>query len=321
MEYLQIRGRRKTKSQNRISGGQLILRKSRVNTFCLISLLLLIAVFITGLELQLLHSEQLIQRTITESTNYEGFRTLKVTENILTQAKLKAGQFIRHYPEFKAMPYADATGYLTFSMMANSYDLSGRGLVDEKTFRRAIVRLYTNPEFRKLYGYYKAVLADLKCFPVPFAANSEADISYCDSWYQQRTYGGKRKHEGTDLMASNNERGFFPVLSITDGTVEKMGWLDKGGYRIGIRAASGGYFYYAHLASYAPELKQGDTVMAGQLLGFMGDSGYGSEGTVGKFDVHLHVGIYVDTNDGEMSVDPYYILKLLEKNRTVYKAT
>jgi murein DD-endopeptidase MepM/ murein hydrolase activator NlpD len=122
-------------------------------------------------------------------------------------------------------------------------------------------------------------------------------------------------------MASNNLRGFFPIISITDGVVEKMGWLEQGGYRIGIRSEAGGYFYYAHLASYAPELNIGDSVIAGQLLGFMGDSGYGSEGTIGQFDVHLHLGIYVNSeasDSGEMSVNPYCILRILEKNRTKY---
>ena len=32
---------------------------------------------------------------------------------------------------------------------------------------------------------------------------------------------------------------------------------------------------------------------AGDFLGFMGDSGYGQEGTKGKFPVHLHIGIYL----------------------------
>jgi murein DD-endopeptidase MepM/ murein hydrolase activator NlpD len=149
----------------------------------------------------------------------------------------------------------------------------------------------------------------------------DAKVTYSDSWFAVRTYGGDRKHEGTDLMASNNQAGFFPVISITDGVVEKMGWLEQGGYRVGIRSEAGGYFYYAHFASYAPDLEIGDSVIAGQVLGFMGDSGYGPEGTTGQFDVHLHLGIYVSSDvlgTGEMSINPYWILKLLEKNRTYY---
>ncbi|MHB8129695.1 MAG: M23 family metallopeptidase, partial [Mobilitalea sp.] len=191
-------------------------------------------------------------------------------------------------------------------------------LTDETTFFRGIGPIGKTTAFQELYNYYNAVLIDLEYFPVPKIQAETADINYDDTWNQLRSYGGNRRHEGTDLMASNNKRGFFPIISITDGIVEKKGWLEQGGYRIGIRSEAGGYFYYAHLNSYAPELEQGDSVIAGQLLGFMGDSGYGSEGTIGEFDVHLHMGIYVKTNIGEMSVNPYWILRILEKNRTIY---
>ena len=64
------------------------------------------------------------------------------------------------------------------------------------------------------------------------------------------------------------------IVSMTDGVVQSKGWLPKGGYRIGILAPSGGYFYYAHLDSYA-DIKEGDRVKAGDVIGFMGDTGYG----------------------------------------------
>ena len=64
---------------------------------------------------------------------------------------------------------------------------------------------------------------------------------------------------------------------MSSGTVEKVGWLELGGWRIGIRSPSGAYLYYAHLYSYSRDWKEGDTVEAGELLGFMGDSGYGRE--------------------------------------------
>ena len=49
---------------------------------------------------------------------------------------------------------------------------------------------------------------------------------------------------------------------MTDGVIQSKGWLPKGGYRIGILAPSGGYFYYAHLDSYA-DIKEGDRVKRG----------------------------------------------------------
>ena len=118
-------------------------------------------------------------------------------------------------------------------------------------------------------------------------------------------------------MGNAMPRGFYPVLAMTAGTVEQVGWLEKGGWRIGIRTPSGAYFYYAHLYSYSRSWQTGDTVQSGTLLGFMGDSGYGSEGTVGMFDVHLHLGIYIPTEHyHELSVNPYWILRFSESFRT-----
>ena len=212
--------------------------------------------------------------------------------------------------------FINEIGYLTFAMMLSDYDMLSGAVPNEKIFLRGIGRVSQTKAFQELYLYYKGIFTDLRYFPVPIMGKGANSISYEDSWYAPRSYGGYRSHEGTDIMAGNNTRGYFPILSITDGIVENLGWLEQGGYRIGIRGPSGGYFYYAHLHTYAPELKPGDFVIAGQLLGFMGDSGYGSEGTIGQFDVHLHLGIYLGSNNSEISVNPYYILKILEYNRT-----
>ncbi len=165
------------------------------------------------------------------------------------------------------------------------------------------------------------VWEDLKYFPVPLCETDDTLVtSFENSWMFARNFGGERQHEGTDIMASVNERGRYPIISMTDGTVEKIGWLKLGGYRIGIRSPSGGYYYYAHLYDYAKDFKEGDEVKAGELLGFMGDSGYGEEGTIGQFAVHLHVGIYVDDENGEeMSLNPYWALKWLESQRLYFR--
>ena len=179
---------------------------------------------------------------------------------------------------------------------------------------------YHSQEIRNMVKSELSIWKDLQYFPVPLSKSSPGmDTSFENSWMFDRNFGGNRGHEGTDIMASENQRGRYPVISITDGVVEKIGWLELGGYRIGIRSPSGGYFYYAHLYDYAREFEIGDEIQAGELLGFMGDSGYGPEGTVGKFAVHLHVGIYVDNEKGEeLSFNPYWILKWLEPKRLSY---
>lgn len=155
-------------------------------------------------------------------------------------------------------------------------------------------------------------------YPIPESSvDKSLKTSFSNSWMTERTFGGKRGHEGTDIMASQNKRGLYPVLSMTDGVITNLGWLEKGGYRVGITSKSGTYYYYAHLESYS-NIKEGDSVMAGELLGYMGDSGYGEEGTTGKFDVHLHVGIYFYKNGEEISLNPYFLLKALENKKLIY---
>lgn len=164
----------------------------------------------------------------------------------------------------------------------------------------------------------RAVWNDVVYFPVPESdRDTSLKVTFTDSFMDERTYGGKRGHEGTDIMASENTPGIYPVVSMTDGIVTSKGWLEKGGYRVGITALSGGYFYYAHLDSYA-DISVGDEVSAGDLLGFMGDTGYGKEGTTGQFPVHLHVGIYLHEKEKEMSINPYWVLKYLENFKLKY---
>lgn len=164
----------------------------------------------------------------------------------------------------------------------------------------------------------QAVWDDLVYFPVALSQSSNIDVSFEDSWMFDRTYKGKRGHEGTDIMPDKNERGVLPVVSMTDGVVQNKGWLELGGYRIGIQAPHGAYFYYAHLDSYA-DIEEGDEVKAGDLLGFMGDTGYGTaEGTKGKFPVHLHLGIYIYNREHEISVNPYPALKYVEAKKIDY---
>lgn len=149
----------------------------------------------------------------------------------------------------------------------------------------------------------------MKCFPIP--------ISYRDRIYYTDTYGAARQngnsHEGCDLMDEKNSPGEIPIVSATDGVVTNLGWLYLGGYRIGITDKNNIYYYYAHLNSYAAGLEAGDSVKAGQLLGFMGNTGEGEEGTTGKFNVHLHFGIYIRNQSGnEETVNAYPYLKNLE---------
>lgn len=112
----------------------------------------------------------------------------------------------------------------------------------------------TKSEFEIYRDTMELVWEELIWFPVPLSGtNEQATVAFENSWMAERNYGGKRSHEGTDLMASIDESGYYPVVSITDGVIEQAGWLEKGGWRVGVRSGNGNYYYYAHLASYAGE--------------------------------------------------------------------
>jgi len=88
-----------------------------------------------------------------------------------------------------------------------------------------------------------------------------------------------------------------------------LGWLFYSGWRVGIRADDGRYWFYAHLGRFQNELEVGDRVAAGQPLGEVGNTGYGDdEGHDGEFTYHLHLGI--QEADGTW-VNPYPLMRRL----------
>lgn len=266
--------------------------------FYFYSFLFCISILYVGHLLNQIGLQMYINRINSTSIQYEDFRKMQIPIWWIESVKRDI----------------DNVEDLTIMMMVNGYDLKGNRNIKKSNIKKMLPKIRQNSTYQELKKYYYAALNDVKYFPVPLKENGESYVSFEDSWYAVRNYGGIRKHEGSDLMPEYNISGLYPIVSITDGIVEKIGWLEKGGYRIGIRTPSGAYFYYAHLESYATDIKKGYEIKAGQLLGFMGDTGYGPEGTIGMFDVHLHLGIYLDTPIGELSVNPYYILLYLKAN-------
>jgi murein DD-endopeptidase MepM/ murein hydrolase activator NlpD len=143
-----------------------------------------------------------------------------------------------------------------------------------------------------------------------------------DDFGASRDYGYKREHLGHDLMGSVGT----PVIAIESGYVEAIGWNQYGGWRIGIRSFDNKrYYYYAHLRKdhpYASDLSEGDIVTAGDVIGYLGMTGYSNKENVNNINVpHLHFGIQLIFNasqkDGpnQIWIDCYEITKFLYQNR------
>ena len=106
-----------------------------------------------------------------------------------------------------------------------------------------------------------------------------------------------------------------------------MGWNRYGGWRVGIRSHDRKrYYYYAHLRKdtpFAPGLQVGNTVQAGDLIGFMGRTGYSDRENVNNIEtVHLHFGLQLIFDesqkecDSEIWIDVYEIVRFLSRHRS-----
>ncbi len=109
---------------------------------------------------------------------------------------------------------------------------------------------------------------------------------YGNTWRAPR--GGGRSHEGVDLIAA---AGSY-VYAVADGVLSRRAW-DQPGSRSGnawwLTTADGTYFFYAHLSDFAPGMKAGSRVRAGQIIGFVGSTGNSATAHL-HFEVHPHGG-------------------------------
>ena len=133
-------------------------------------------------------------------------------------------------------------------------------------------------------------LPTLQAFPV------QGRCGFIDSWHAPRP--GGRKHEGVDIIGA---RG-LAIYAVADGVITKMltgGTLSGNSIRLTI--ADGTYFFYAHLDGFAAGLSAGQSVRAGQIIGYLGATGATSN--------HLHFEVHPQ---GGAAVNPYPIVKAVD---------
>lgn len=150
--------------------------------------------------------------------------------------------------------------------------------------------------------------------------------SHYDDFGDSRSFGFRRRHLGNDLLGSIGT----PIVAVEGGTVECMGWNVYGGWRIGIRSFDKKrYYYYAHLRKNHPfrtGLKEGDVVKSGDVIGYLGMTGYSTKENVNNMTKpHLHFGMELvfdesqKESNNEIWIDVYNIVNLLAQNRVQVK--
>ena len=115
--------------------------------------------------------------------------------------------------------------------------------------------------------------------------------TYTDTFgaYRANTPGG---HQGADIFASYGT----PVVAVQDGIITGVSTTPIGGNNIHLTTSRGDYFYYAHLSRFATGLVQGQQVIAGQTIGYVGDTG-DAKGTPSHLHFEIHPG-------GGPAIDP-----------------
>jgi murein DD-endopeptidase MepM/ murein hydrolase activator NlpD len=174
---------------------------------------------------------------------------------------------------------------------------------------------YTTKQGEQKYG--------LKCYhPIP----KGYWYQHSDDFGNSRSFGYKRKHLGHDLFGSMGT----PIIAVEGGTVTHLGWNKYGGWRIGIRSHDKKRsYYYAHLRRnkpYIDGLAIGSRIEAGQVIGYLGVTGYSTKENVNmNTKPHLHIGMQLIFNEiqaegpKEIWVDMYNLCKFLSHNRVNVK--
>lgn len=123
--------------------------------------------------------------------------------------------------------------------------------------------------------------------------------------YTQARAGGARSHDAIDIMAATGT----PVVAAAPGKVEKLFYSEGGGgITAYVRSDDGRWtYYYAHLSAYAPGLHEGQRLMRGAPVGYVG-----ATGNANPTGPHLHFAIN-RMNPGEKwwqgtAINPYPLL-------------
>lgn len=144
-----------------------------------------------------------------------------------------------------------------------------------------------------------------------------------DDFGVSRSYGYRRQHLGHDMMGQVGT----PIVAVESGYVEAIGWNQYGGWRLGIRSFDKKrYYYYAHLRQNFPfnkSLKEGSIVQAGDVIGYLGHTGYSAKENVNNIDTpHLHWGLQIIFDESqkegnhEIWVDCYQLTRFLSQKRS-----
>ncbi len=244
--------------------------------------------------------------------DFKNYKTEQMTE--IAEKFLSGESSVEEYTQdMKYFPYYREAYGAVLEGMVGEYKVKDTNNIENHTEKISENNDVADDsrQWKSCYGL-KAFSPIAKSFP----------YSDYDDFGVARSYGYRRSHLGHDLMGQVGT----PIINVESGRVTALGWNQYGGWRIGIESFDGRrYYYYAHLRQnrpYAEGLKVGDIVQAGDVIGYMGRTGYSkTENTNNIDESHLHFGLQLIFDEsqregnGEIWVSAYELVKFLSGNR------
>ena len=200
----------------------------------------------------------------------------------------------------------DWTDQLTALMLDTDFR-PGSSLITSKN--KMLYVKFKPIEYHFLQNCYRAIWKDLAFFPV------DSDrVIFENDWLKETGCDENTQHQGTDIIGFSPYPGYFPVVSVSDGTVIQTGWEAQSRYKILIQGPSGGFFYYSMLSSFERNWNSGDFISAGDILGYTGTPESSPLHSFTQNFSCLHFGIYInDRQQQKISVNPYWVLRAIHK--------
>jgi murein DD-endopeptidase MepM/ murein hydrolase activator NlpD len=131
-----------------------------------------------------------------------------------------------------------------------------------------------------------------------------APFNFSDTFGAPRMFGTKyaHTHQGVDIFGTYGS----PLYATSRGVIARKAVAVLGGNKLWLVGADGTQYYYAHLSAYAPGIEDNVVVEAGQVIGFLGDSG-NAKGTPPHLHFEIHPG-------GGPAINPQAILDAVRKS-------
>jgi len=105
------------------------------------------------------------------------------------------------------------------------------------------------------------------------------------------------KHEGTDIFAAHGT----PLVACERGVLVRIGTDVLGGTKLWLIGASGTGYFYAHLSAFAEGVAEGKVVEAGDVVGYVGNTG-----NPATTPAHVHFEAHPG---GGAAINPYPLLR------------